>query len=72
MALRPAHGPDRVVRDDGAAAVIACPPRYGGSAPDGVRGGRKGRKDRYKGYTDRAKELWTAWLAETHADLAAE
>ena len=39
---------------------------------DGVRGGRKGRKDRYKGYTDRAKELWTAWLAETHADLAAE
>ncbi|WP_188476955.1 methylenetetrahydrofolate--tRNA-(uracil(54)-C(5))-methyltransferase (FADH(2)-oxidizing) TrmFO [Primorskyibacter flagellatus] len=39
---------------------------------DGVRGGRKGRKDRYKGYTDRAKELWTAWLAETRADLAAE
>ncbi|WP_010138366.1 methylenetetrahydrofolate--tRNA-(uracil(54)-C(5))-methyltransferase (FADH(2)-oxidizing) TrmFO [Oceanicola sp. S124] len=29
---------------------------------DGVRGGRRGRKDRYKGYTDRAKELWTGWL----------
>ncbi|MBT9383197.1 methylenetetrahydrofolate--tRNA-(uracil(54)-C(5))-methyltransferase (FADH(2)-oxidizing) TrmFO [Pseudooceanicola sp. CBS1P-1] len=29
---------------------------------EGVRGGRRGRKDRYKGYTDRAKELWTAWL----------
>ena len=30
---------------------------------DGVRGGRKGRKERYKGYTDRAKEDWTAWLS---------
>ncbi len=29
---------------------------------DGVRGGRRGRKDRYKGYTDRAKEDWTGWL----------
>ncbi len=28
-----------------------------------ARGGRKGRKDRYKGYTDRAKESFTAWLA---------
>ncbi|RBP89220.1 methylenetetrahydrofolate--tRNA-(uracil-5-)-methyltransferase [Rhodobacter sp. 140A] len=28
-----------------------------------ARGGRKGRKDRYKGYTDRAKELFTQWLA---------
>lgn len=28
-----------------------------------ARGGRKGRKDRYKGYTDRAKELFTHWLA---------
>ncbi|WP_375690595.1 methylenetetrahydrofolate--tRNA-(uracil(54)-C(5))-methyltransferase (FADH(2)-oxidizing) TrmFO [Pseudooceanicola sp. LIPI14-2-Ac024] len=27
-----------------------------------VRGGRRGRKDRYKGYTDRAKAAWTAWL----------
>ena len=30
---------------------------------DGVRGGRRGRKDRYKGYTDRAKEDWQQWLA---------
>ncbi|WP_276715332.1 methylenetetrahydrofolate--tRNA-(uracil(54)-C(5))-methyltransferase (FADH(2)-oxidizing) TrmFO [Pseudooceanicola nitratireducens] len=29
---------------------------------DGVRGGRRGRKERYKGYTDRAKELWQEWL----------
>jgi methylenetetrahydrofolate--tRNA-(uracil-5-)-methyltransferase len=28
-----------------------------------ARGGRKGRKDRYKGYTDRAKETFTQWLA---------
>ncbi|MDD8024186.1 MAG: methylenetetrahydrofolate--tRNA-(uracil(54)-C(5))-methyltransferase (FADH(2)-oxidizing) TrmFO [Paracoccaceae bacterium] len=28
-----------------------------------ARGGRKGRKDRYKGYTDRAKEAFTQWLA---------
>ena len=27
-----------------------------------ARGGRKGRKDRYKGYTDRAKELFSQWL----------
>lgn len=29
---------------------------------DGMRGGRKGRKERYKGYTDRAKDAFTAWL----------
>ncbi|WP_407493148.1 methylenetetrahydrofolate--tRNA-(uracil(54)-C(5))-methyltransferase (FADH(2)-oxidizing) TrmFO [Pseudooceanicola sp. MF1-13] len=34
---------------------------------DGVRGGRKGRKERYKGYTDRAKELWVDWLAGASA-----
>ncbi|PCD76759.1 methylenetetrahydrofolate--tRNA-(uracil(54)-C(5))-methyltransferase (FADH(2)-oxidizing) TrmFO [Pseudothioclava arenosa] len=28
-----------------------------------ARGGRKGRKDRYKGYTDRAKEDFAQWLA---------
>ena len=27
-----------------------------------VKGGRKGRKDRYKGYTDRAKEAFSQWL----------
>jgi methylenetetrahydrofolate--tRNA-(uracil-5-)-methyltransferase len=29
---------------------------------DGLKGGRRGRKDRYKAYTDRAKEAWTGWL----------
>ncbi|WP_093991669.1 methylenetetrahydrofolate--tRNA-(uracil(54)-C(5))-methyltransferase (FADH(2)-oxidizing) TrmFO [Flavimaricola marinus] len=38
---------------------------------DGVRGGRRGRKDRYKGYTDRAKEDWQTWLAP-QSSLAAE
>ncbi len=30
---------------------------------DGLKGGRRGRKDRYKGYTDRAKACWQEWLA---------
>lgn len=30
---------------------------------EGQKGGRRGRKDRYKAYTDRAKADWTAWLA---------
>jgi methylenetetrahydrofolate--tRNA-(uracil-5-)-methyltransferase len=36
---------------------------------DGLKGGRRGRKDRYKAYTDRAKADWQAWLgtAETLA-----
>ena len=29
---------------------------------EGLRGGRRGRKDRYRAYTDRAKADWTAWL----------
>jgi methylenetetrahydrofolate--tRNA-(uracil-5-)-methyltransferase len=29
---------------------------------DGLKGGRRGRKDRYKAYTDRAKQAWTTWL----------
>ncbi|MDF1727701.1 MAG: methylenetetrahydrofolate--tRNA-(uracil(54)-C(5))-methyltransferase (FADH(2)-oxidizing) TrmFO [Sulfitobacter sp.] len=29
---------------------------------DGLKGGRRGRKDRYKAYTDRAKADWQAWL----------
>ncbi|MYM53852.1 methylenetetrahydrofolate--tRNA-(uracil(54)-C(5))-methyltransferase (FADH(2)-oxidizing) TrmFO [Thalassovita mangrovi] len=29
---------------------------------EGLRGGRKGRKDRYKGYTDRAKAVFQEWL----------
>jgi len=30
---------------------------------DGFKTGRRNRKDRYKGYTDRAKADWQAWLA---------
>ncbi|NOE25994.1 methylenetetrahydrofolate--tRNA-(uracil(54)-C(5))-methyltransferase (FADH(2)-oxidizing) TrmFO [Ruegeria sp. HKCCD6157] len=29
---------------------------------DGLKGGRRGRKDRYKAYTDRAKTEWQTWL----------
>ena len=32
---------------------------------DGVKGGRRGRKDRYKAYTDRAKADWQNWLAQS-------
>ncbi len=38
---------------------------------DGLKGGRRGRKDRYKAYTDRAKAAWTAWLDHSNA-MAAE
>ncbi len=31
---------------------------------DGLKGGRRGRKDRYKAYTDRAKAAWTTWLEQ--------
>jgi methylenetetrahydrofolate--tRNA-(uracil-5-)-methyltransferase len=37
---------------------------------DGLRGGRRGRKDRYKAYTDRAKTDWTAWLGHSALDAA--
>ena len=30
---------------------------------EGLRAGRRGRRDRYKAYTDRAKADWSAWLA---------
>lgn len=30
---------------------------------DGLKGGRRGRKDRYKAYTDRAKSVWSEWLS---------
>ena len=29
---------------------------------DGLKSGRRGRKDRYKAYTDRAKLAWSEWL----------
>ncbi|MEX0338605.1 MAG: methylenetetrahydrofolate--tRNA-(uracil(54)-C(5))-methyltransferase (FADH(2)-oxidizing) TrmFO [Arenibacterium sp.] len=37
---------------------------------DGLKGGRKGRKDRYKAYTDRAKSDWNDWLAQSMLDAA--
>ncbi|MEM6887801.1 MAG: methylenetetrahydrofolate--tRNA-(uracil(54)-C(5))-methyltransferase (FADH(2)-oxidizing) TrmFO [Pseudomonadota bacterium] len=37
---------------------------------EGLRGGRQGRKDRYKAYTDRAKADWQAWLATPALDAA--
>ncbi len=37
---------------------------------EGMRGGRKGRKERYKGYTDRAKADWLAWLGHQNQDAA--
>ena len=39
---------------------------------DGVKSGRRGRKERYKAYTDRAKIDWQAWLGQTVLDTAAE
>jgi methylenetetrahydrofolate--tRNA-(uracil-5-)-methyltransferase len=36
---------------------------FGLFPPIDARGGRRGRKDRYKAYTDRAKAAFTAWLS---------
>ncbi|MCF6231542.1 MAG: methylenetetrahydrofolate--tRNA-(uracil(54)-C(5))-methyltransferase (FADH(2)-oxidizing) TrmFO [Rhodobacteraceae bacterium] len=35
---------------------------------DGLKSGRRGRKDRYKAYTDRAKSDWTGWLEQSTLD----
>ena len=37
---------------------------------EGLKGGRRGRKDRYKAYTDRAKADWLGWLGQTALDAA--
>ena len=37
---------------------------------EGLKGGRRGRRDRYKAYTDRAKEDWQAWLQPQTVDAA--
>ncbi len=37
---------------------------------DGVKGGRRGRRDRYKAYTDRAKLAWQGWLGHAALDAA--
>jgi methylenetetrahydrofolate--tRNA-(uracil-5-)-methyltransferase len=36
---------------------------FGLFPPIDARGGRRGRKDRYKAYTDRAKAAFSAWLS---------
>ena len=35
---------------------------FGLFPPVEAKGGRRGRRDRYKAYTDRAKADWKAWL----------
>jgi len=40
---------------------------FGLYPPVEARGGRRGRRDRYRAYTDRAKAAWRGWLA---ADLS--
>ncbi|MBD3677844.1 MAG: methylenetetrahydrofolate--tRNA-(uracil(54)-C(5))-methyltransferase (FADH(2)-oxidizing) TrmFO [Rhodobacteraceae bacterium] len=37
---------------------------------EGLKAGRRGRKDRYKAYTDRAKAAWTEWLGASEQDAA--
>ena len=37
---------------------------------EGLKGGRRGRKDRYKAYTDRGKADWLNWLNQTALDAA--
>ena len=37
---------------------------------EGMKGGRRGRKDRYKAYTDRAKAAWLDWLSHAKRDAA--
>jgi methylenetetrahydrofolate--tRNA-(uracil-5-)-methyltransferase len=36
---------------------------FGLFPPIDAKGGRRGRKDRYKAYTDRAKDSFRGWLA---------
>jgi methylenetetrahydrofolate--tRNA-(uracil-5-)-methyltransferase len=43
---------------------------FGLFPPVDAKGGRRGRRDRYKAYTDRAKDDWLAWLGRPAADAA--
>ena len=45
---------------------------FGLFPPVDAKGGRRGRRDRYKAYTDRAKADWQAWLDATTQAEAAE
>jgi len=44
---------------------------FGLFPPVEAKGGRRGRRDRYKAYTDRAKAEWAAWLAAADGTAAA-
>ena len=44
---------------------------FGLFPPIDAKGGRRGRRDRYKAYTDRAKADWQSWLAGQSAPAAA-
>jgi methylenetetrahydrofolate--tRNA-(uracil-5-)-methyltransferase len=44
---------------------------FGLFPPIEAKGGRKGRKDRYKAYTDRAKQAFSGWLSQQAARDAA-
>ncbi len=43
---------------------------FGLFPPVDAKGGRRGRKDRYKAYTDRAKADWLGWLGRAALDAA--
>ena len=43
---------------------------FGLFPPVDAKGGRRGRRDRYKAYTDRAKADWTTWLGDSALDAA--
>ncbi|MEL7459625.1 MAG: methylenetetrahydrofolate--tRNA-(uracil(54)-C(5))-methyltransferase (FADH(2)-oxidizing) TrmFO [Pseudomonadota bacterium] len=43
---------------------------FGLFPPVDAKGGRRGRRDRYKAYTDRAKADWQAWLGHSALDAA--
>ena len=46
---------------------------FGLFPPVDAQGGRRGRRDRYKAYTDRAKVDWQAWLGDAdRPEMAAE
>ena len=48
---------------------------FGLFRPIDAKGGRRGRRDRYKAYTDRAKTAWRGWLGlpePTVSDIAAD
>ncbi len=45
---------------------------FGLFPPVDAKGGRRGRRERYKAYTDRAKADWSAWLADAAMPKAAE